>query len=163
MTTPNLLTDLVMDDLRIHCEEAYPDECCGVIVSLADGTTKAMRIRNIQNQMHAENPASYPRTARTAYTGHPQDLRAALEAAEEPGAALVAFYHSHPDHDAYFSAEDTLQATPFGEPSYPDALQIVISVRHRRCEVAKAFSWSPAESAYVEVALEKLSSSSRGQ
>jgi proteasome lid subunit RPN8/RPN11 len=154
MTKP--AAESVMDHVRIHCEEAYPDECCGVIVALADGSTKAMRIRNIQNQMHAESPEVYPRTARTAYTGHPQDLRAALEAGDEPGARLLAFYHSHPDHDAYFSAEDTAQATPFGEPSYPDALQIVVSVRHRVSEVAKAFAWSPAENAYLEVPLERL-------
>jgi [CysO sulfur-carrier protein]-S-L-cysteine hydrolase len=153
--TPVKIPRIVLDEVHAHCEEAYPDECCGVIVSLAGGATRAMRIRNIQDEMHQKDPAAYPRTARTAYTGHPQDLRVALEAADEPGCALVAFYHSHPDHDAYFSAEDTAQATPFGEPSYPDALQIVFSVRERRVKNAKAFAWSAADDAYVETALEE--------
>jgi len=144
-----------MHDVRLHCEHTYPDECCGVLVSLADGSMRALRVRNIQDEMHEKDPHAYPRTARTAYTGHPADLRAALELAEEPGCALVAFYHSHPDHECYFSAEDTAQATPFGEPSYPDALQIVVSVREGRVRDAKAFAWSQAAGAYVEAPMEE--------
>jgi proteasome lid subunit RPN8/RPN11 len=67
---------------------------------------------------------------------------------------LAAFYHSHPDHDAYFSAEDIAQATPFGEPSYPEALQIVLSVYGQEVRSVRAFAWSPAASSYVEVGLE---------
>jgi [CysO sulfur-carrier protein]-S-L-cysteine hydrolase len=144
-----------LHDVRRHCREEYPDECCGVIVALADGSTRVIRVRNIQDEMHAKDPASYPRTARTAYSGHPADLRAALDLAEGEGCRLVAFYHSHPDHDAYFSAEDTAQATPFGEPSYPDALQVVVSIRSRSVRTIKAFAWSTSEGAYVETAFEE--------
>ena len=82
-------------------------------------------------------------------------VRAALDLADEQGCRLVAFYHSHPDHDAYFSAEDTAQATPFGEPSYPGALQVVVSVRERSVREIKAFAWSDQASAYVETPLEQ--------
>jgi len=144
-----------MDEVRRHSVEAFPDECCGVIVAGADGAQRAIRIRNIQDEMHAKDPLAYPRTARIAYAGHPADLREALDAAEAPGCALVAFYHSHPDHDAYFSEEDTAQATPFGEPSYPEALQIVVSVYDRVVRTIKAFAWSDGEAAYVEAAFEE--------
>lgn len=144
-----------MDEVRAHSQQEYPNECCGVIVALADGSSRALRMRNIQDEMHAKDPAAYPRTARTAYAGHPADLHAALEQAEQPGCRLVAFYHSHPDHDSYFSEEDTAQATPFGEPSYPDALQIVVSVRDRRIHQIKAFAWSPAAGAYAEAPIEE--------
>jgi [CysO sulfur-carrier protein]-S-L-cysteine hydrolase len=158
MTTAstNSIGKHVLHEVREHCSQAYPDECCGVIVSFADGSTRAMRVRNIQDELHEKDPVTYPRTARTAYVGHPQDLREALEAADGPGGALVAFYHSHPDHDAYFSAEDTAQATPFGEPSYPDALQIVVSVRERHVKTIKAFAWSADHAAYVETGLEEV-------
>lgn len=145
----------VLHDVRRHCREAYPDEACGVIVATRDGEARVVRVRNIQDEMHAKDPLNYPRTARTAYTGHPADLRAALELADEEGCRLVAFYHSHPDHDAYFSAEDTAQATPFGEPSYPGALQVVVSVRERSVREIKAFAWSEQASAYVETSLEQ--------
>ena len=101
--------------------------------------------------MHTKDPARYPRTARTAYTGHAGELHAALERAEAPGCRLLAFYHSHPDHAAYFSEEDVVQATPFGEPSYPEAFQVVVSVFDGRVREAKAFSWSATKSTYVEV------------
>jgi proteasome lid subunit RPN8/RPN11 len=151
---PSILST-TMDELRRHVIEAYPDECCGVIVRLADGSERVLRIRNIQDEMHAKDPVAYPRTARIAYTGHPQDLRVALELADGPDCALVAFYHSHPDHDSYFSEEDTRQATPFGEPSYPDALQIVVSVYDREVRATKAFGWSPSDEAYVEMPFEE--------
>jgi len=144
-----------MREVLLHCEEEYPNECCGLVVSLADGSAAVLRVRNVQDEMHAKDPTQYPRTARTAYSGHPADLRRGLEVAEEPGCALFAFYHSHPDHDAYFSAEDTAQATPFGEPSYPDALQVVVSVRKGRAGTVKVFAWSPAEGAYVETPFEE--------
>jgi proteasome lid subunit RPN8/RPN11 len=145
----------VMDEVRRHSEETWPDECCGVVVALADGTTRAVRVRNLQDEMHAKDPVAYPRTARTAYVGHPADLRAALELADGPGCSLVAFYHSHPEHESYFSAEDTAQATPFGEPSYPDALQIVVSVYSRQVRDIKTFAWSSAEERYTETRLEE--------
>lgn len=141
--------------VRRHCREEYPDECCGVLVGLPGGEIRVIRIRNVQDEMHLKDPEAYPRTARTAYTGHPSDLRAALELADGPGCRLVAFYHSHPDHDSYFSAEDTAQATPFGEPSYPEALQLVVSVWERSVRETKAFAWSPEEGAYVETAFEE--------
>ncbi|HYC56476.1 MAG TPA: M67 family metallopeptidase [Candidatus Binatia bacterium] len=147
------LSERSMEEIRQHSLQEYPDECCGVVVGCADGNEKVMRIRNVQNEMHEKDPERYPRTARTAYAGHPADLRVALEAADAPGASLIAFYHSHPDHDAYFSEEDVAQATPFGEPSYPDALQIVVSVRDRQVRGYKAFAWSADAGSFVECEL----------
>ncbi len=138
-----------------HAVESYPDECCGVIVASGDGSRTVMRIRNIQDEMHARDPERYPRSARIAYAGHPEDLKKALDAGDRPGCALAAFYHSHPDHAAYFSEEDIRQATPFGEPSYPDALQIVLSVYDRELRDAKAFVWSPSAETYVETPLQR--------
>jgi [CysO sulfur-carrier protein]-S-L-cysteine hydrolase len=144
----------VMEEVRRHSVEEFPEECCGVIIGEGD-SQRAIRIRNVQNEMHEQDPLRYPRTARTAYAGHPGDLRLALEAGEAPGACLLAFYHSHPDHDAYFSAEDIAQATPFGEPSYPDALQIVVSVYDHEVKRIKVFAWSPSGQTYGESELEE--------
>lgn len=144
-----------MDMIRVHSVETYPDECCGVIVGLPGGGCSVIRIRNIQNEMHEKDPVAYPRTARTAYAGHPTDLREALELADAPGGSLVAFYHSHPDHASYFSDEDVAQATPFGEPSYPDAVQIVVSVYDREVRDVKIFRWSADEETFVETPFEE--------
>ena len=141
----------VLEELHAHARECYPDECCGVVVMDGDGRQWAVRIRNIQDEMHRADPERYPRTARNAYTGHPQDLKRALDDAQAPGRVLAAFYHSHPDHKAYFSAEDVAQATPFGEPSYPDAVQVVVSIYGDEIRDVKAFAWSADAADFVEV------------
>jgi proteasome lid subunit RPN8/RPN11 len=66
---------------------------------------------------------------------------------------IVAIYHSHPQHDAYFSAEDRKQATIFDEPSYPDAAQIVVSVYDGKVKAVKAFGWNEAQRDFEEIAL----------
>ena len=133
-----------------HAKDVYPDECCGVVVDLADGTQQVVTLRNVQDEMHASDPAHYPRTARTAYSPHAGDFKRAHDQWEAAGNRLVAFYHSHPNHGSYFSDEDVAQATPFGEPSYPDALQIVVSVYDREVRDVKAFRWSQSAAAFVE-------------
>jgi proteasome lid subunit RPN8/RPN11 len=67
---------------------------------------------------------------------------------------IRAIYHSHPQHAAYFSAEDKMQATVWDEPSYPDAAQIVVSVIDGTVRDAKAFRWDAAAADFVEVPLE---------
>jgi len=138
--------------IEAHARESYPDECCGVVIDRAGGDQIVVRLRNVQDDMHAKDPLRYPRTARTAYTPHAGDFKRAVDAWEAPGSKLVAFYHSHPDHDAYFSDEDVRQATPFGEPSYPDAVQIVVSVYDRKVEDVKAYRWSQQTAMFAEVA-----------
>lgn len=147
------LDSVVWDRLVEHAVGEYPNECCGILIREPTGAVGVARIRNVQDEMHARDPVRYPRTARTAYAGHPADLKEALERAERPGFSLVGFYHSHPDHAAYFSDEDVAQATPFGEPSYPDAVQLVLSVYGRQVRDVKAFAWNGATSAYVETAV----------
>ena len=147
------LDSVVWDQLVAHAVGEYPIECCGILIRDPAGVVEVARIRNVQDEMHARDPARYPRTARTAYAGHPADLKDALERAERPGFSLVGFYHSHPDHAAYFSDEDVAQATPFGEPSYPDAVQIVLSVVDREVKDVKAFAWNGEQSAYAETAV----------
>jgi proteasome lid subunit RPN8/RPN11 len=143
----------LLRDIEAHARETYPRECCGAVVAAPGADPAVLRFRNIQDEMHASDPRNFPRDARIAYYPHPADLMAALALADEPRGRIVAFYHSHPDHGAYFSQEDVAQATPFGEPSYPGALQIVVSVYGAEVRDVKAFRWSDAVSAYVEAAL----------
>jgi len=140
--------DETLEAMKVHARETYPDECCGWLVGLPGGDTRVVRMRNYQDQAHADDPERFPRTARTAYYPHPTDLLAATELVDSPGHCLLAMYHSHPDHDAYFSEEDLAQATPFGEPTYPEALQIVVSVYDGEVRDVKAFAWSADSAGY---------------
>lgn len=140
------------DALCQHAQEIFPDECCGAILT-RDGKAEVRRITNIQNTMHAKDPETYPRDARIAYLMEPKELLAVIQEADKSGVELTAFYHSHPNHDAYFSAEDKLQAMFDDEPSYPDTAYIVISIYDREVRTMKAFGWNEPQKDFVEIEL----------
>ncbi len=141
----------IFDEMCRHAIETFPDECCGMLVERGGGL-EVVRVTNIQNEKHAENPEAFPRTAEIAYTMGPE-AAPVLVAHERGELVLRAFYHSHPQHDAYFSDEDKKQATVWDEPSYPDAAQVVISVYDREVKKAKAFQWNEGERDFVEIEL----------
>ncbi|MCY4488081.1 MAG: M67 family metallopeptidase [Deltaproteobacteria bacterium] len=150
-----VLSEPVFANIAEHASETYPEECCGVILG-GEGGDEVHRLENIQNRLHATDPETFPRDARTAYTLDPRELEAILEQAERRGLAFKALYHSHPDHDAYFSAEDKACATPFGEPTYPDTAQIVISVMGGKVGRAAVYAWDPDVGDFVESPTRKV-------
>lgn len=123
----------------------YPAECCGVL--LARGTSGSDRLlmpcRNIQNELHAKDPVRHPRDARTAYFIDPRDLLT-IGRREGEGYRVATIYHSHIDTGAYFSATDRQNALINGDPAYPDAVYVVLSVVERRVVDASAFVWDPS-------------------
>lgn len=146
------LTRSLLDAIRADARAGFPNEACGFVVE-RDGRLEVVRVTNIQDQKHAEHPEQFPRTAATAYTMGPE--AAPILVGHDRGALTIrAIYHSHPQHAAYFSAEDKLQATVWDEPSYPDATQIVVSVIDGEVRDAKAFRWQEAVRDFVEVPLE---------
>lgn len=147
------LNETALASVTAHALESYPEECCGVILV---GGDEVHRLVNIQNRLHAADPETFPRDARIAYTMDPKELETVLEQAEHRGMSLKAVYHSHPDHDAYFSEEDKACATPFGEPTYPDAAQIVISVMSGNVGRVAVYAWNPDVEDYVETSLKRV-------
>ena len=135
--------------LHAHACEAYPDECCGIIIE-RDGREEIVRVTNVQNELHAQDPDLFPRTAATGYTMGPE-AAPILIGSERGELRLLAIYHSHPEREAYFSQEDRKQAFGArGEPIYPQAGYIVLSVRNREVRVTKVFTWDAAARDYVE-------------
>ncbi len=146
------LSQTTLNALQAHAREVYPDECCGMVVERASAE-QVVRVTNIQNELHAQDPQQFPRTAAIAYTMG-GEAAPVLMAAERGELRLRAIYHSHPDHDAYFSAEDRTQALGgWDEPNYPQAAQIVMSVRGGEVRAAKAFIWDAAQRDYAETPL----------
>lgn len=146
------VTTSSLEALHAHACETYPDECCGMIIE-RNGREEVVRVSNMQNELHAKDPAQYPRTAAIAYTMGPESAPI-LIAAERGALTLRAFYHSHPEHDAYFSAEDRKQAMGgWDEPNYPQAAQLVMSVRAREVRAIKAFAWDETARDFVELTL----------
>ncbi len=144
-----------LDTIIAQAERDFPNECCGFIIG--DARAEEVRpITNIQNRRHAEDPSAFPRDARTAFLMEPKEHLAVLNEIDRRKLALKIVYHSHPDHDAYFSATDRAQACSFdpSEPDYPDTAYVVMSIKAGKYARAAAFTWDAAAKEFVETALE---------
>jgi proteasome lid subunit RPN8/RPN11 len=148
------ITRANLDAIVAQAEREFPDECCGFIIG--DGAEEVRPIGNIQNRKHSENPAVFTRDARTAFLMDPKEHLAVLNEIDRRKLRLLAVYHSHPDHDAYFSATDRAQACSFdaSEPDYPDTIHIVMSVRGGKFVRAAAFGWDAAAKDFAEIGLD---------
>jgi proteasome lid subunit RPN8/RPN11 len=130
----------VLEKIYGHALKEYPDECCGIITG-NDNEQIVHMCDNIQNKMHAEDPARFPRDARTAYIIDRSKFDSIISYSLKKGDKILALYHSHAEHEAYFSEEDVAAQTVFGEPEFPEALHVVISVMDRKIHDLKCFKW----------------------
>jgi proteasome lid subunit RPN8/RPN11 len=134
-------------------EDGYPKEICGLIIGLPDdpATWQVRPVANIADAEPQMDPAGVLRDARTAYMMDPLEELAILRELDARGVDLVMIYHSHPDHDAYFSAMDRERALlGAGEPFWPGVTYLVVSVRAGRAEHACAFWWDADAGAFRE-------------
>lgn len=144
----------VYEAMSAHATDEYPDECCGYITGTDDPATwTPHRCRNIQNELHARDPEQYPRDARTAYVFSQEDMTALFYGNFVPAdARVIGFYHSHPDHPAYFSEKDRQEALTDWldpEPGY-----LVMSVIKGRVEDMKWFQWAADRDTFDELTVE---------
>ncbi len=139
--------------------EEYPREACGVVL-VRGAERRLLRCRNDQDALHARDPRRHPRDARTAY--HIADAdRLTMVRLEQEGFTPAVIYHSHVEAGAYFSETDKRQALMNGEPIYPEATYVVVSVVGGRVEALNGFRWDPGAQDFrpVEVSWEGAVSS----
>ena len=141
-----------LDEIHDHAVEEYPYECCGIIIGKpgSEEDTVLYRCTNIQNKLHEQNPEMFVRDARTAFYIDPRELMRIIKEAENRGMNITTFYHSHPDHDAYFSEEDKRMALFDNEPVYPDASYLVVSVRDGQINSQALFAWDPDQQDFAQ-------------
>ena len=135
-----------LDEIHHRAVEEYPFECCGIVVGKADHNNENIvyRCANIQNKLHEKDPKTYIRDARTAYNISALELQKLLIEASSKGLIFKVLYHSHPEHDAYFSEEDTRMALFDGEsPIYPGTQYLVVSVYNKKVRDQALFDWNP--------------------
>ncbi len=96
------LAQPVLDAIRRHGRQAYPNECCGALIGQEDHVIEALSLPNTT----AEGP-------RQRFLVSPEDYRIAEERAFAAEHELLGFYHSHPDHPARPSQNDLAHAWPF--------------------------------------------------
>jgi proteasome lid subunit RPN8/RPN11 len=146
-----VLTLPELETIRAQAVEEYPFESCGVVLSRGDDR-RLLRCRNAQNELHARDPARYPRDARTAYYIDPKDLLR-IGDLEHQGFGVAVIYHSHVDAGAYFSETDRRQAVVGGEPAYPGAVYVVTSVVRGVVEAVAAFRWEATRRDFIAMEL----------
>lgn len=122
--------------LEAHGEESFPHECCGLLLGRqgADGVREALRAAPARNLE--------PERAHDRYLLDPQDRLRVEEQGRREGLTLVGFYHSHPDHEAYFSETDLVRSEEYqwGQPWVPPSYTyLVTSVQAGRAVLTRAF------------------------
>jgi [CysO sulfur-carrier protein]-S-L-cysteine hydrolase len=143
---PPALPSACLAEILRHAEDGYPEEICGMVIG-TPGVPDSVRVRRITNIADREpppDPAGRPRTARSAYRMDPLEQLQVLRELDAEGGEVLAFYHSHPDHAAYFSAMDRDQALVGGEPIWPGPSYLIVSVIEGRARSACWFTWDPA-------------------
>ena len=133
-----------LDEIHLHAVEEYPYECCGIVVGNPDDNQDNVvyRCENIKNKLHEKDPENFTRDARTAYNISALELQKLLSEASSKGRVFKVLYHSHPEHDAYFSEEDTRMALFDGEtPIYPGTQYLVVSVYGEKVRDQALFGW----------------------
>lgn len=148
------LTEGQLSEIVRQAEAGYPEEICGIVVGKpgSSETYRVHQVRNVANQEPQEDSTGVERDARTAYRMDDREVLRILREADETGWDVVTFYHSHPDHDAYFSAMDRDRALRADhEPLWPGANYLVVSVRRGRAREARYFTWDDARKDFVAV------------
>ncbi len=150
-----ILTVDEFERIRAQAEAEYPAECCGVVLTRAEGPGERLLVpcRNVQDELHAKDPRTHPRNARTAYHIDSKDLLR-IARLEGEGYRVRTIYHSHIDAGAYFSETDKAKALIQGEPTYPEASYVVVSIVEGRVAGAAAFAWDPDRRDFAPIELQ---------
>ena len=133
-----ITTDDVLDQIRDHGADAYPEEGCGFLLGTVteDGTNRVTAIRRAVNRQSEWRTRRYQLTA--------DDYREADAAAQEQGLDVVGIYHSHPDHPARPSETDLEEAT------FPGYTYVIVSVQDGTPADLTAWSLAPDRSEFRE-------------
>jgi len=123
--------------------EAYPRECCGMVMS--SGAVRPCD--NAQDALHAADPEGFQRTSLCGYT-FAMDDQLFLARSFEGEDAVRVVYHSHPDGSVGFSAADRSGALAEGCPLYPELAYLVVGCRDGKDCGARLYAF--IEGAYRE-------------
>ena len=142
----------------IHAQAVreYPHESCGIILTRG-AERRVIPCRNIQEELHAKDPARHPRDARTAYYIDPQDL---LRIGQLEGEGFARGRHLSfarrrraPTSPRPIGARPSSGTTP-RIPRPPTSWPRCAAARTgRRVDDTAAFRWDPARRDFAPVEL----------
>jgi proteasome lid subunit RPN8/RPN11 len=131
-----ITTESVLENIRRHGTDAYPEEGCGFLLGtvIDDGKNRVTALRRAVNRRTEARTRRYQLTA--------EDYREADAAAREQGLDVVGVYHSHPDHPARPSQTDLEEAT------FPGYTYVIVSVHDGTPESLTAWTLAPDRSQF---------------
>jgi proteasome lid subunit RPN8/RPN11 len=127
------MSAIALEDVAAHAREAFPLECCGLLVSSAGQILEAVRSPNV-----AADPAR-------RFLVDPKTHIDALRHARIRGLSIAGFYHSHPESEPEPSSTDLEGA------AYPDHLYLIVRPLPTGCQ---ARLWRLEGSGFQEIPLE---------
>ncbi len=130
------VTEDILDAIRRHGQDTYPEECCGFLLGrTTDGVNDVAALHRVENR--------HPDHRERRYVITPQDYHAADRAARRAGLDIVGFYHSHPDHPAEPSPTDLAEAT------FPGYTYVIVSIRGGAPDALTAWTLAPDRSRFL--------------
>ena len=108
-----LIHQSAITHMRIHAEETFPEECCGVLTGDRSNGIKILEARRMKNIN--ENKL-------VKYDLDPMELVEVDKELDESGLDMIGIYHSHPNHPAKPSESDRKSA-------WPNQSYMIISVK----------------------------------
>ena len=130
--------------LRLHGEETYPHECCGVLLGQMDDDG----VRTVTSTARAGNTRTD--SAHNRYNIDPKELIRIQREGRERGEDIIGFYHSHPDHPAQWSQTDLAEAHWFS-CSY-----VITSVEQGKAVLTNAFELTGSAENDKQLVAEKI-------
>jgi proteasome lid subunit RPN8/RPN11 len=121
-----------------HAAEAYPEECCGVLIGKPGHCVRIALVRAATNR--AEDGR------RDRYEIDPVEILHLAQLGEEHLCEIVGFYHSHPDHDPMPSATDMARA-------WPAYVYVIVGVTAHERANAKAWVYDDEAKRFNEQAM----------
>jgi proteasome lid subunit RPN8/RPN11 len=133
--------------LRRHGEEAYPHECCGVLLGRFDDNGAESVTKSVSRVVRCGNTRAD--SPHNRYQIDPRELIRIQREGRERAEDIVGFYHSHPDHPAQWSPTDLAEAHWFG-CSY-----VITSVEKGTATITNSFELAGADEANKKFVDEK--------
>ena len=130
------LSEKIVDEIESHGEQAYPEECCGMMLGYNENG-----FQSIEEVIKIDNSQDENRRRRFFIT--PEQYRFAEQLARKWNMDLLGFYHSHPDHPAAPSAFDTDHALPW-------FTYVIVSVDLRKAAAMTAWVLNEERTQFVE-------------
>lgn len=125
-----------LDEVIRHALEAYPEECCGLLLGRKEDErkviTKAVRSKNV-----------YMGDRRKRYAVDPLDIYNIERDVEKYGLILIGVYHSHPDYPARPSTYDV-------EVAWSSIVYLIVSVYDKRFEEITAWIFDEKDRKFLE-------------